>query len=121
VFSRGVCAVTAQRLVPIVSLKMLSQTPQAFSNLEVRVSGVLTNHVLNYFRDPPRLFLSDRDGYTIRVAPWVPMELTRPQRDDGPPTLSQYLNQTVELTGALTRVEDAIPWIFSVRHAEIVR
>jgi len=120
-FSRGDCTPAFQQLPPAVSLKTLTQSPHSFSNVEIRISGTLMNEARNYFRDPLNLFLSDGEGYKVRVAPWIRMETPPNQKGMGPPTIPQYLNQPVELTGALTPIRDEIPWIFHVRHARILR
>jgi len=119
--SRGVCGQHAQGIAPAVSIRMLSEAPQSYSNIEVRVSGTLRNEVRNYFRDPPNLTLSDEQGYKVHVAPWARLEAPPLQHGTGPPVVSQYLNHQVELTGALTQVQDAVPWIFHVHYAKILR
>jgi M6 family metalloprotease-like protein len=120
-FSRGSCRTSAAQLIPSASVKSLSQHPEAFADEEVRVSGRLTNQVRNYFRDPPNLILSDEEGFHIHVTPWLRMEIPRSPGQNRPAVMAEYLDQRVELTGAMKQAEASPSWTFQVHHADLLK
>lgn len=91
-----------------ITLQSVAEHPEAYLDQTVSVTGTLVNEGKNYFTDF-RLVLRDEGGRSIPVKPWLPAEIP-PAAKPGPrpPTLSQYLDKTVELTA-------------TVRHGELGR
>jgi hypothetical protein len=95
---------------PPPSLETVAKHPDRFLGKTVRVVGTLENEGRNYFTDL-RLGLRDRDGNTIAVRPWLPLERPpgpagkRPQPETQPETLAQHLGKTVTLTGVVKQGE----------------
>lgn len=89
-----------------LSLKELTAAPERYINRRVRLVGKLVNLGANYFTDR-RIALQDAEGNTIAVLPWLALEAA-PGSKDQPrlPTLSNYLNKTVEIVGEVERKTD---------------
>lgn len=122
--SQGVCptGATAGQLSKI-PLKALLAAPSKFVENSVRIEGVLTNEVSNYFGQQTRLIVRDPEGNTLRVSPWLPKEIPLGPHGQGPPVLSQFLGRPVELTGRLEAQRDPSnpgSFIFRVESARIL-
>jgi hypothetical protein len=92
--------------LPLVTLKALLEKLAAYRDRAFRVSGVLENAGTNYFTDQ-RLVLRDKDGRTVPVRAWLPMEMPKglPDRPKGGPVMSDFLGKTVTLEATLVRGE----------------
>ncbi len=84
-----------------VAVKELATNPGAFVDRPLKVSGTLENAGRNYFTDL-KVVLTDEEDNFVYVKPWLPIE-TPPAPPGGREreTLSEYLDQRVELTGNL--------------------
>ena len=89
------------------SVAAIAQAPMTYLGKTVEVTGRLANIGTNYFTDL-QVALRDEDGNAVYVIPWLP--LAYPPAPPGmarerPPTLSDYLDKTVKLTGVLERAD----------------
>jgi hypothetical protein len=85
-------------------VKAIADRPADFAGKLVLLEGTLVNEGKNYFTDL-RVVLKDKEGNRIHVRPWLPMEMPPgpPGMKGTRPTLSQYLNKQVELTGTVEK------------------
>lgn len=91
--------------LPLVTLKALLEKLADYRDRDFRVSGILENAGTNYFTDQ-RLVLRDKDGRSVPVRAWLPMEMPKgpPDRPKGP-VMSDFLGKTVTLEATLVRGE----------------
>lgn len=91
-----------------LDLSELTASQEKYADQLVQVKGELVNSGSNYFTDL-KLVLSDGQGNSIRVQPWLPISVP-PPRPGGPrnrPALtSDYLGKTLKLSGRWVKQEE---------------
>ena len=101
-----------------LKLSQLSANQEKYADKLVQVKGELSNSGTNYFTDL-KVTLSDGQGNSIRVQPWLPISVP-PPRPGGPrnrPALiSDYLGKTLRLLGKWVKQDEG--FILQVEKAE---
>jgi hypothetical protein len=91
-----------------LSLSELAGDPGRYAGKLIEVKGELNNSGANYFTDL-QLTLGDGRGNSIRVQPWLPVEVP-PARPGGgknrPALISDYLGKKLKLAGKWVKRED---------------
>ena len=103
-----------------VSIAQLAATPERYENADIKVVGRLTSEG-NYFSRNRKFFLLDDRQGRIEVKPWLPLSAPPPRSDTAaePKTMSDLIDQRVELRGGLGRTADASgSWQFVVKSAQ---
>ena len=102
-----------------LSIRELASTPEKYVNQPLQVTGTLVNLGKNYFTDR-RIVLRDTEGHTFPVQPWLPLEVPRKDHS-GPPTLANYLDKKIVITGTLERkAANGEALVLSVTSVEVV-
>lgn len=107
---------------PLVTVETLTAKPEEYAGRLVRVRGRLENAGTNYFRDR-RIVLTDGKNHTVNVKPWLPLSVPPSAQSETRPTLAAYLDRQVELSGSLTKSQDAQganQYIFQVTSAKVL-
>jgi hypothetical protein len=103
-----------------LKLSQLSANQEKYSDKLIAVKGELSNAGDNYFTDL-RVTLSDGQGNSIRVQPWLPISVP-PPRPGGPRNrpvlLSDYLGKTLKLVGKWVKQDEG--FVLQVEKAEPV-
>ena len=108
VFTAGCCRPGLGTTRPYkLSLSELAGNQEKYADKLVQVKGDLGNAGDNYFTDL-KVTLSDGQGNSIRVQPWLPISVP-PPRPGGPRSrpalLSDYLGKALKLTGKWVKQE----------------
>ncbi|MDO9391961.1 MAG: hypothetical protein Q7U71_09345 [bacterium] len=101
-----------------LKLSQLTADQEKYADKLIAVKGELSNAGANYFTDL-KVTLSDGQGNSIRVQPWLPISVP-PPRPGGPrnrPALiSDYLGKTLRLVGKWVKQDEG--FILQVEKAE---
>ncbi len=119
--SAGCCRQGVGTVKPYkLRLSELTREQGKYDGKLVQVKGVLSNSGINYFTDL-KITLSDGQGNSIRVQPWLPISVP-PPRPGGPRNrpalLSDYLGKSIRLVGKWVRQEEG--FVLQVEKAEPV-
>jgi hypothetical protein len=110
--------------VKVLTIAELAAEPDKFLNSSVRVIGRLENRGDNYFSRTRRIVISDGNRF-VDVKPWLPLS-SPPSSPSGEqrPSLATYLDQEVEILGALRKAEGKQgkpTFLLEVKDARIVK
>lgn len=101
-----------------LKLSQLSANQEKYADKLVQVKGELNNSGTNYFTDL-KVTLSDGQGNSIRILPWLPLSVP-PPRPGGPRNrpalLSDYLGKKLKLSGKWIRQGEG--FVLKVEQAE---
>jgi len=117
---------TTQLISKTPSIENVTKNPVLYFDSLVTISGTLINAGKDYFKDL-RLVLKDSAGSTLKVLPWLPVEVPPVQNPSipRPKILSDYLNKKVTLKGYLrqdkTSQVNILIYYFEVKEVEIIQ
>lgn len=119
VLSCGCCRQGLGTSKPLkIKLSQVSAHQEKYAGKLIEVKGELNNAGTNYFNDL-KITLSDGQGNSIRVQPWLPLSVP-PPRPGGPrnrPALmSDFLGKKLRLSGKWVKREEG--FILQVEKAE---
>ena len=119
IVAAGCCRQGLGKSKPVkLKLSQLSASQDKYADKLILVKGELNNSGTNYFTDL-KITLSDGQGNSIRVQPWLPTSVP-PPRPGGPrnrPALiSDFLGKKLRLSGKWVRQEEG--FILQVEKAE---
>ena len=103
-----------------VTIAQLAATPERYENTDIKVVGRLASEG-NYFSRSRKFFLLDDRQGRIEVKPWLPLSAPPPRSDSAaePKTMSDLIDQRLELRGGFSRTADvAGSWQFVVKSAQ---